>query len=536
MGGAWDTGAYLAGRKASADYQFERASTYFLRVLDQTPDHPATLEGLLGAYIGAGDMLAAGDIADRMVDAEIASQAAYLTRMAMAVQSGDWPKILDDLAAKRGVSPMVDGITGAWAHYATGDVASALTALDAVGQLQGLQSAALFHKAMILALSGDAAGADAILSQAGEGALPLSLEVLTARVQLLAQLDQRAEAIALIDAYPEPSLMALRLPVEAGAPIEFDVMTDPKEAITDMFLTIADAVSRDEQYSLALLYARMAQVLAPQDAQIALLTADYLGEVDRPDLAITTIEPITADDPLRPAADQLLAQLHEQTGDIAGAIAMMRELAKARPDDPFVISALGDLLARSDDHSGAEAAYIDALAVMPQDHPGRWIVLYTRGISREQLDKWPAAEADFRAALALQPNQPSVLNYLGYSMLEYGGDPAEALTLIEQAVESEPRNGAIVDSLAWALYRLGRFEDAVAPMERAAELEPIDPIITDHWGDILWSVGRRQEAEFQWKRALSFDPEAELRARILRKLEAGLDAVLIEEGVQPVTE
>jgi len=89
------------------------------------------------------------------------------------------------------------------------------------------------------------------------------------------------------------------------------------------------------------------------------------------------------------------------------------------------------------------------------------------------------------------------------------------------------------------LFRLGRYEEAVAPMERATELMPIDPIVNDHLGDVYWSVGRYLEAEFQWKRALSFvdhgdasqeaDPD-----RIRRKLEVGLDQVLEEEGAEPL--
>jgi Flp pilus assembly protein TadD len=161
-------------------------------------------------------------------------------------------------------------------------------------------------------------------------------------------------------------------------------------------------------------------------------------------------------------------------------------------------------------------------------------LFYARGICFERNDEWEKAEADFLMALKLKPNQPQVMNYLGYSMLEKQIKLEEALAMIERAVEARPHDGYITDSLAWALYRLGRYEEAIGYMERAAELEPVDPIVSDHLGDVLWAVGRKLEAEFQWQRALSFKPEEEDAKRIRRKLEVGLDVVLEEEGAKPI--
>ena len=168
-----------------------------------------------------------------------------------------------------------------------------------------------------------------------------------------------------------------------------------------------------------------------------------------------------------------------------------------------------------------------------------WFLHYARGISNERLKNWGEAEADFRKALELNPGQPQVLNYLGYSLVEQHEKLDEALSMIEQAVAAQPQSGYIIDSLGWALYKLGRYEEAVVHMERAAELMAVDPVVNDDLGDVYWAVGRKLEAEFQWKRALSFidwdnasdevDPE-----RIRQKLEVGLDEVLEEEGQPPL--
>ena len=152
------------------------------------------------------------------------------------------------------------------------------------------------------------------------------------------------------------------------------------------------------------------------------------------------------------------------------------------------------------------------------------------------LDDWPNTEADFRQALTLNPDQPQVLNYLGYSMVEKKINLDEALAMIQTAVDQSPDSGYIIDSLGWAKFRHGRFEEAVPHLERAAELMPVDPIVNDHLGDAYWAVGRKLEAAFQWRRALSFDPEEKEIDRVRRKLEVGLDQVLIEEGEPPTTQ
>lgn len=156
-------------------------------------------------------------------------------------------------------------------------------------------------------------------------------------------------------------------------------------------------------------------------------------------------------------------------------------------------------------------------------------MFYARGICYERAGDWPPAEADFLRALELAPEQPLVLNYLGYSWVEQGLHLDRARDMLERAVELRPRDGFIVDSLGWVLYRLGDYEGAVEKLERAVELQADDPTINDHLGDAYWRVGRRTEARFQWQRALSFEPESvEDVRRIRRKLEAGLDAVAPE--------
>nr|WP_244439480.1 tetratricopeptide repeat protein [Azospirillum baldaniorum] len=170
----------------------------------------------------------------------------------------------------------------------------------------------------------------------------------------------------------------------------------------------------------------------------------------------------------------------------------------------------------------AADSYSKALERIGTPEERHWAVLYARAMSYDKVDRWPDAERDLRAALALKPDEAFLLNYLGYSYVDRGLNLEEAKTMIEKAVALRPKDGYIVDSLGWALYRTGDFEGAVEKLERAVELKPTDATINDHLGDAYWRVGRRNEARFQWTRALRTAEEEPQKEDIRAKLDKGL--------------
>ncbi|TIT55568.1 MAG: tetratricopeptide repeat protein, partial [Mesorhizobium sp.] len=123
--------------------------------------------------------------------------------------------------------------------------------------------------------------------------------------------------------------------------------------------------------------------------------------------------------------------------------------------------------------------YDKAVEVLKTPTAANWNIFYQRGIAYERLKEWPKAEPNFRKALELQPDQPQVLNYLGYSWVDMNTNLKEGLEMIQKAVDLRPSDGYIVDSLGWAYFRLGRFDDAVREMERAVSLKPEDPVLND---------------------------------------------------------
>ncbi|MDH5531401.1 MAG: tetratricopeptide repeat protein, partial [Paracoccaceae bacterium] len=439
----------------------------------------------------------------------------------------------------RSAGPLVDELYRAWAKLGLGQMSEATEAFDAVSARGGLKAFGLYHKALALASVGDFEGADRILSGEADGPLRATRRGIIAHVQILSQLERNGAAIELIDKTVNPGVdplfAQLRTDLVDGKVLPFSAVTNAKDGMAEVFFTVSSALSGESNDLNTLAYARMSQYLRPDQADTLLLCAAILEAQSQHDLAVQSFDQIPQSDPAFVNAELGRADTLIAADRFDDAIDVLKKLAEMEPTRSDVWTALGDALRRQERYGEATAAYDQAIANFSDSQNVLWPVYYTRGITNEREKNWPEAEADFRKALELSPDQPQVLNYLGYSYLEMNINLDEALSMIERAVAARPDSGAIVDSLGWGLYRLGRYEEAVIQMEQAVELLPIDPVINDHLGDVYWAVGRKREAEFQWRRALSFEPETEEEAnRIRRKLEVGLDVVLSEEGAEPL--
>jgi len=536
-----NAGAYLAGRQAASTFDFAAASQYFAQALSRDPGNPVLMEFANSSHIGLGDIDRAATIARQMLTTGVNSQVANIVLLGVAAKDGKWDNVLSDLDAGQSVGPLFDGLLRAWARVGAGDFAEALAEFDLVSETQGVRSFGQYHKALALASTGDFAAAEEMLADPD---LRLTRRGLIARAQVLSQLGQQELAVKVLrdvfGAEVDRALEQLIEALEAGEVVPFDIAPDATAGVAEVFFTIASALGNDANKAYTLIYSRMAEHLRPDHIEALLLSAGLLDELERYDLAIETYARVPRDHPATDAAQLGRAEALRKSGKTDAAIEAIEQLAQARPDLPLVHVTLGDTLRELDRFDEASKAYERAIALFAEPAQSQWIVYFARGITYERTDRWELAEADFRTALELQPDQPQVLNYLGYSYVEKRQNLDEALDMIQRAVAARPESGYITDSLGWVYYRLGRFDEAVVPMERAVELKPVDPVINDHLGDVYWAVGRTLEAQFQWKRALSFidpedsDGEAD-PVRIKRKLEVGLDVVLEEEGAPPLT-
>jgi len=526
-------GAFLAAKSANIANDYEDAAYYYTQAMIAEPDNGYIMQGGLFAFVAAGDVLAAEAIARKMASADFKDEYAHTVMISGAFEREAFSVALGLMADPDfEINPLIRQLLSGWALIGMGEVDAGIETFVAPSDNEAITAFGLYNKGLALAYLGELTQAEAVFSARGAY---VNRGAVLAHAQILAALGRQEDALALMVNGPGSSFTdresdALRARLAAGEAMDFERVRSPQDGAAETFLVLGDALSSEGSERLALLYARLATHLQPDNAEALLLIGDVLTDQAQYALALKAYDAVPASHPLALNAKMGRALNLRQNGDLEGAIATLRAALEIKPDGISLWQTLGDVLRQNGDLAEARDAYSKSIDLLPApDIAAAWRLYYARAIVEHRADNWPASEADFRRALALNPEQPDALNYLGYSLVDRGEKLDEALGMIETAVKAKPDSGAIADSLGWVYYRLGRFEDAEAAMEIAVKLLPIDPILSDHFGDVLWMVDRKREARFQWRRALSYEPEEADAERIRDKLSRGLDAVLADE-------
>ena len=523
-------GAFLGGRHAMAVGDDSLATDLFLRGLKQEPANPDLARQAFVAALLAGRPEAL-ELAHRQAD----DVAARMLLGNAEAKAGRWAESRAAFQAlpRQGITQLLQPLLVAWSLQGEGKTEEALASLRPLmqGQAQFRPVFAL-HTAMIADLAGreDEAAKDYRIAQSGFNTTNLQLARLLASFQ--ARHGHAVEAQqSLSQLLQVGGDLAVSLPALYARSAEPQVR-NAADGMADAYLAMAGGLRGQDTGELTLILVRLALDLRPDLTAARLLGADVLDAAQQPKPAIAVLAPVPDTDPLvavvRLRQAGLLARPGETGGDAAAALAVLERLQTTIPDRPEPFALKGDILRGQKKFTEAVAAYDKAVALLPRVEPGNWPLFYERGVALEQSQNWPRAEADFKRALELSPDQPMVLNYLGYSWTEQGLNLPQARRMIEKAVELRPNDGAIIDSLGWVIFRQGDTRKAVALLEKAVELTPSDATVNLHLGDAYWAVGRKLEAQFQWRRALTLNPEPEevpkLQAK-LRESEAALGNV-----------
>ncbi|UWR03370.1 tetratricopeptide repeat protein [Ruegeria conchae] len=537
------SGSYLAGRQAIYQSDYPAAERYYSQALQADPKNAKLLENVVVARLALGEIERALPVANAIEEQDLPSQATRMVISANLLASGELDEFLARDPETQGVGPLVDGLLIAWTHMAQGAMSKAMEEFDAVSTQEGLKEFALYHKAMALASVGDFEGSEAIFEADNGAVARFSRRAALSRTEVLSQLDRNEDALQFLDdvfaAGSDPTIEGYVSRLANGETLPFTHVRSAQDGMAEVFYSVGAALSAEAAPDYVLLYIRAATFLRSDHIDAILLSAELLDGLEQYDLAVDVYRQVPPTSSDYHAAELGRAEVLSRSDRKDAAAEVLQNLAAQSPDLPGVHVALADLRRQQENYTAAVTSYDKAIALTEEGAGSNWFLHYARGISHERLKNWEMAEADFRRALELNPDQPQVLNYLGYSLVERKEKLDEALEMIERAVAARPDSGYIVDSLGWVLFRLGRYDEAVDHMERAVELMPVDPVVNDHLGDVYWAVGRAREAEFQWKRALSFidpedtDGEADPE-RIRRKIEVGLDTVLHEEGAEPL--
>lgn len=506
---------FLVGQVANRRDDHQSASDRYFTALESAPADRAVVEGALSAALATGDLERAREIARRARREPSAS--VHLVRAAEALRVRDLARANAEIAGVEGdaASELAAGMMLAWVRTGEGRVDDVLIDLAPLASVRPYGGLFAYQQAMALDFAGrnDEAIAAYTIADRSQVWLPGAI---ARHADLLARAGRRDEAVQVLRATENrvgnPALAQAFARLESGAAPVVTPLT-PAEGAAVGLEGLAAIFIQENDNTNGLITLSVAMMLDPNADTARLAFADAQSKLGHVDAARRTLAAVAPTSVYAPNARVLDAWVLFRDGRRDEALARVRE-----ETGPRGRRAMADMYRNLDRWDEAETLYSALIAENARD----WRLYFARGAARDRLGRWGEAEADLRRALELSPEQPDVANYLGYTLVERGENLDEALRLIRSAVAQRPMSGAITDSLGWAYFRLGDYEQAVTHLERAAELEPASPVIIDHLGDAYWRSGRRIEARFQWQRAISLYPEGQGSSEISAKLEGGL--------------
>jgi len=505
-------GAYLAGRVAGQLNEMDASALYYREALESDPTNQTLLERSFSASLANGRFDEAIPLAKRLSESSDAPSLAPLLLVLDDVKRERYGHALDlaNAMPSTGFNTLVGPLTQAWVLQGLGRTDEALAQLQKLEASTSFASFQHFHTALILATAGRSEEADAAFQKTltvPGGATPRTL---LAYGRFLASVGRGEEAVSLYDNYlralpGNPIVEAARADVLAAKDVP--VVRSPADGLADVFFGTAQALDRNGTRSAAIIYAQLANFLMPDSDETQMLLGSLYEASGQDMAALDAFASISLESPLAWEAQRDYATMQYRLGKVDEARTILQAMHTRDPDDLTVSLTLADIYRRQNQPDEARKIYDTIINDVGTPGESHWSLFYTRGTIYEELGQWDKAEADFLKALELSPDQPVVLNYLGYSWVIRGENLEQALGMIRKAVELRPNDGNIVDSLGWALYKLGRYKEAVEQLERAVLLRPEVPEINEHLGDAYWRVGRILEAKFQWSHAIDLGGE-----------------------------
>ena len=505
-------GAYLAARSADVAKDINAAAMFYGEALAADPENPVLMERVLILDLASGAFDDAFGPANRLIAIDSGNPIGRIALAMRSIKQHDYAAVKESVAhvGRAPLATLTIGLINGWVDFGLGKTDEGLAAIDALNGPDWYGIFKDYHKALILDAAGRTDEAVAAISKAynTDGS---ALRVVDGYARILARAGKRdVAAKALTDfagkAPLHPAVRGLLDDIKSGKPIA-PVATTVDGGVAEAFYGLGSAIAADDGPELPIAYLRMALYLEPNLHLADMAIGDILQSASRCDEAIVAYKRVPEGTPLRRNADLQIGSCLQTLDQSSQAVAYVKGVLDGDPKDIEAAIELGNIYRANDQFAEAATAYASGIAAIGKETADDWRLYYYRGVALERSQQWPAAEADFQHALKLNPQQPQVLNYLGYSWVDKGENLTRAVDMIKSAVDLRPNDGYIVDSLGWAEYRLGNYGKAVSTLEKAVDLTPEDSTINDHLGDAYWQVGRKREATFQWAHARDLNPE-----------------------------
>jgi tetratricopeptide (TPR) repeat protein len=513
--------AYVTARAASISGNHVQAAELYARLASGSSDVDLQRRAISEA-ITAGDM----PLALRLIRQSATPTATVDSKLLLVADALKRDKDAEAIQFLSGASGGADlsfwsPLVQAWDAAERRDSASALAYLAAVPRNSALAPFIDEESALILLKLGRTADAEPYARRAIGSAGPREYRLRLALAQGFFAAGDRDRALAMLDGAPGDTT-TVRQALQSGG-LKTLAIDSASEAFSDQLVALAMEMQRsDRPPADPLNIVQIARYAAPDSSAAAILLGNLLANDDRLADALAAYRTVGDRDPLKSEArdSEVRALSDAKRFEEALAVANRAAVAPGARSDDF--ARLGDVYSSMKRYNDAATAYAKAVALAPKDDKAHvWPLLLLQASALESADRWPEAKAALGAAIGMAPNEPLILNFLGYAKLEHGEDLKSAEALIRRASELAPDDASITDSLGWALYKLGKVDEAIDLLQKAAAGDPAQAEIQEHLGDALYASGRRFEARFAWSAALATADDEET-ARIKNKIASGL--------------
>lgn len=526
---------FLIARFAAMTNDPQKAAEHYALAIDSAPEKSGIADRALFASLLSGDYREGVRVAKR---ANTLGSEAALVRLTLAVEAlrvgrEDDAKQMLEQSRFGPFNRMIARGLSAWRVVDTQGTDAAVRYLeDGLSGDPRLDSATLYMMGLIEMSAGNDDAALSVFDTLWDSSARLAVGV-EAHAQLLASRGQRDRALEILNMFDEQvghnaSIARLSQAIASGDKIKVRRLTPDEGAALAIYVPAAALMSQTSD-DVSAVYFVLALALDPELHVARSLWAQSLSNAERWDEAIGVLARVPETSAFYATSRGQIAWALQRSGRSQSALAVAAEALDHSPDRGLQIQ-IADLYRAVGRQEQAEALLTEIIRDDASRQREDWRLFFARGVSRGELGDWPEGERDLLKALALQPDDASLLNYVGYSYVDRGEHLDFAMDMIRRAAEMEPNEGYIIDSLGWAHYRLGDYETATQHLERAVELEPGDPVLNDHLGDAYWQTGRKLEARFQWRRSLTLDPADGERDRIEAKLVAGPSVPLVKQA------
>lgn len=520
------SGNYLAGRTAGRMRDSDAAANFLGAALKQEAGNSVLIERLFQAELAMGDLAKAESLAPDVIANNSQQRMARIVLGLKEFRNRRYPEARVQFAeaAYTPAGELTSALLSAWSFAGEGSLDAALKELGKLDGQDAFASYKAVHAALIADYLNSSMRADLAYKKANDLA-GNSLRVAQAYANFLLRSDKKTEAEKIYQKFLtggqhniliEANLADLQTGKKPDA-----FISSPAKGVAEVLFSLAAAMNGDQSVDASLMYAQLALSLNPDEAVMRSLVGDIYSDMKASQSAIAVYNQVPATSPLRNYADTQIAMNLQRDDKDKEAIEKLQAVVTKDPKNLDALVALGSLYRNDNEMQKAADIYTQAIGLQGNDN-AKWQLHYFRGISYDRMKAYDKSELDFRKALSISKDEPSVLNYLGYSMIDRGVKLDEAIAMVKKAVDLKPNDGYIVDSLGWAYYTMGEYDQAVNYLERAVDLNAADPTIAQHLGDAYWRVGRKLEAQFQWQHAKDNHPEPEDLVHIEDRLKNGL--------------